>query len=314
MLQSRLLLLLAACLWSTAGAAMKLCQLSGVQIACGRSLVAGLFLFFAVPQARRKPTCPVFFTAVAYAATVGLFAISNKLTTAANAIFLQSTAPLWVLMLSARWLGERPTRPELLAVPIYGVGLSLFFLDELSPGQRAGNLVAAAAGVAFATCIVGLRRLSQGYEARNSETRSSELQSSKLQSAEPSTHGAGASALVLGNWLAALCAAPFWYGGPVARSIDLWILGYLGVFQLGLAYLCFVRGVGGTRALEASLLVLLEPVLNPIWTFLFAGERPGPWALAGGSIVLGATVWRIVAPVVAARWGRIDPGTSRAGG
>jgi DME family drug/metabolite transporter len=304
MLKSRLLLLLAACLWSTAGAAMKLCQLSGVQIAGGRSLVAGLFLFLLVPEARRKPSWLVFHTAVAYAATVGLFAISNKLTTAANAIFLQSTAPLWVLMLSARWLGERPTRPELLAMPIYGLGLSLFFLDELSPGQRAGNLVAVAAGVAFAMCIVGLRRLS----------RSAEIQSSAPGSSEASTHGAGASALVLGNGLAALCAAPFWYGGPIARPIDLGILVYLGVFQLGLAYLCFVRGVGGTRALEASLLVLLEPVLNPIWAFLFAGERPGPWALAGGSIVLGATVWRIVAPVVAARWGRIDPGIPRAAG
>jgi len=281
MLQSRLLLLGAALLWSTAGAAMKLCQLTGVQIACGRSLIAGLFLFVAVPEARRRPTRAVLLTALAYAATVGLFAISNKLTTAAHAIFLQSTAPLWVLLLSGKLLGEPPTRAELFAVPIYGVGLCLFFLDELSPGQLTGNVVAVVAGVAFATCIVGLRRMASA--------------------ATPGAAGASSSALVLGNWVMALVALPFWFRGPVARPVDLLILLYLGVFQLGLAYLCFVRGVARTRALEASLLVLLEPVLNPVWTFLIAGERPGPWALAGGSIVLLATLWRILAPLVAAR-------------
>ncbi|MEO8185056.1 MAG: DMT family transporter, partial [Deltaproteobacteria bacterium] len=88
------------------------------------------------------------------------------------------------------------------------------------------------------------------------------------------------------------------FQGPAARPADLLILLYLGVFQLGLAYLCFVRGVARTRALEASLLVLLEPVLNPIWTFLITGERPGPWALAGGSIVLLATLWRILVPLL----------------
>jgi len=288
MLESRLLLLAAALLWSTAGAAMKLCQLSGVQIACGRSLVAGLFLFLVVPEARRRPTLPVCLTALAYAATVGLFAISNKLTTAANAIFLQSTAPLWVLLLSGKLLGEPPTRAELLAVPIYGLGLSLFFLDELSPGQVTGNLVAVVAGVAFATTIIGFRRMAQR--------------------AAPGQAGSSA-ALVLGNGIAALAAAPLWSTGPAARPVDLTILLYLGVFQLGLAYLCFVRGVARTRALEASLLVLLEPVLNPVWTFLFAGERPGPWALAGGSIVLLATLWRILAPALAR-----TNGVSRAAG
>jgi len=251
-----------------------------VQIACGRSLVAGLFLFLAVLDARRRPTRAVCLTALAYAATVGLFAVSNKLTTAANAIFLQSTAPLWVLLLSGKLLGEPPTRAELFAVPIYGIGLSLFFLDELSPGQLTGNLVAVAAGVAFATCIIGFRRMASLPNA-----------------------GSSSSALVLGNGLAALVALPLWFQGPAARPTDLLILLYLGVFQLGLAYLCFVRGVARTRALEASLLVLLEPVLNPIWTFLIAGERPGPWALAGGSIVLLATLWRILVPLLTARAG-----------
>lgn len=268
-MQSRLLLLAAALLWSTAGAAMKLCQLSGWQIAGGRSLVAGLFLFLAVRDARRLPNAAVIATAVGYAATVTLFAVANKLTTAANAIFIQSTAPLWVVLLSPRLLGERPSRAELLTIPIYAVGLFCFFLDDLSPGQMLGNWVALAAGLAFATCIIGLR----GIKER------------------------GPSALVYGNWISALVTAPLWLLEPTPAVADLLVLAYLGVFQLGLAYLCFARGVAHTPALEASLLVLLEPVLNPIWTFFLAGERPGRWAIVGGSVVLGATLWRTLSPL-----------------
>jgi drug/metabolite transporter (DMT)-like permease len=276
MLSSRLLLLAAAALWSTAGAAMKLCGLSGWQIAAGRSLVAGLFLLATVRESRRRPTLPGLLTSAAYAATVILFALANKLTTAANAIFIQDTAPAWVLLLSPWLLGERPARGELLAVPVFGGGLALFFLDELSPGQMAGNLVALAAGVTFALCMMGLRR----------------------------ARGDGPAALVIGNLLAAAIALPLWTAGPAARPVDLAIVGYLGIFQLGLAYLCFARGIAHVPALEASLLVLLEPVLNPIWTFLLAGERPGPWAVAGGAVVLAATAWRTVSPALVASWRR----------
>lgn len=269
-MRSRLLLLAAAGLWSTAGAAIKLCGLSGWQIAGARSLVAGAFLLLVVKEARRLPTLPVLLVSVSYAFTVVLFVLATKLTTAANAIFIQDTAPLWVLVLSPWLLGEHPTRGELLAIPVYGAGLGLFFLDELSPGQIVGNVVALASGFAFALSIVGLRRLRHE----------------------------GASALVWGNLVAAAIALPLWAAGPAPRPLDLALLGYLGVFQLGLAYLCFSRGLERTPAVEASLLVLLEPVLNPIWTFLLAGERPGPWALAGGAVVLAATAWRTLAPAL----------------
>jgi drug/metabolite transporter (DMT)-like permease len=270
MVRSRFFILAAACLWSSAGAAMKLCQLSGWQIAGARSLVAGLFLFFAVPEARRRPNLKLWLASAAYAATVVLFAVANKLTTAANAIFIQDTAPLWVLVFSPWLLGERPSRAELLAVPVYALGLALFFVDELSPGQFTGNLVALGSGLAFALCIVSLRGL-------------------KEQSA---------AALVIGNLLAAAVTFPLWWSGPEPRWQDLGILAYLGVFQLGIAYLLFARGIAHTPALEASLLVLLEPVLNPIWTFLLVGERPGRWAQWGGAIVITATAWRTLAPIV----------------
>jgi drug/metabolite transporter (DMT)-like permease len=277
-LRHRLYILLAAVLWSTAGAAIKRCDLDGWQIAGGRSAVAGLFLLLAVPATRRLPTSAgawrrVLATAVAYAFTVVLFVNATKLTTAANAIFIQDSAPLWVLLLSPFLLQERPTRAEVLAVPVYGAGLGMFFLDELTGGQVAGNLVALASGVAFAFSIMGLRRLRED----------------------------GPAALAWGNLLAALLALPFAVGGPAPSGLDLALVGYLGVFQLGLSYLLFSKGLHGTPAVEASLLVLLEPVLNPVWTFLAAGERPGPWAIAGGAVVLAATAWRTVAPALATR-------------
>ncbi len=267
MLRSRLLLLAAAVLWSTAGAAIKSCRLDAIQIAGGRSLVAAAFLLATVRAARARPDRKVLLVAVAYAFTVVLFVVATKLTTAANAIFIQDTAPLFVLLASPVLLGERPTRGELVAVPVFGLGLGLFFLDELSPGQTLGNVVALGSGVAFAGSIIGFRTL----RAR------------------------GPAALAWGNLFAAAATLPLWGRGPAPAPADLALLLDLGVFQLGLAYLCFSRGVSGTPAIEASLLVLLEPVLNPIWTFLFAGERPGPWALAGAAVVVAATVWRTLA-------------------
>lgn len=278
MLASRLLLLAAAVLWSTAGAAIKRSGLDGWQIAGGRALVAGLFLFLAVRESRVRPTLRSLLVGVAYAGTTILFVLATKLTTAANAIFIQDAAPLFVLVLSPWLLKEMPTRGELMSLPVYAIGLGLFFLDELSAGQVLGNLVALASGVAFAFTIVGLRLVRHD----------------------------GPAALVQGNFIAALLALPMGLGGPTPQGLDLALVVYLGVFQLGLSYLAFTRGVAHTPAVEASLLILLEPVLNPIWTFLFAGERPGPWAVAGGAVVLGATAWRTVAPVVLARSARAE--------
>ena len=264
MLRSRLLILAAAALWSTAGAAVKLSTLSAWQIASGRSLVAALVLALTLPAGRRLPSWRGLAASVAYAATVVLFILANKLTTSANAIFLQDTAPLYVLLLSPLLLRERPSRGELTAAPVFLLGLSLFFLDQLAPGQLWGNVVALGSGVAFALCILGLRAV--GEE--------------------------GSTVLVWGNIIAGISVLLPALGGPRPTPLDLGLLVFLGVFQLGLAYALFQRGLRETPAVEASLLILLEPVLNPVWTFLFAGERPGPWALVGGAIILLATAWR----------------------
>jgi drug/metabolite transporter (DMT)-like permease len=273
MLQSRLLLIAAAVLWSTAGAAIKSCGLDALQIAGGRSLVAAAFLFLATRDARRRLDRTIALVSVAYAATVVLFVTATKYTSAGNAIFIQDVAPLFVLLLSPWLLGERPTRGELLAVPIFGLGLGLFFMDELAPGQVLGNVAALVSGFSFALTILGLRILRER----------------------------GPAALAWGNVVAAAVTLPLWGRGPAATPSDLGIVLYLGIFQLGLAYLCFSRGVTGTPAIEASLLILLEPVLNPIWTWIVTGERMGPWAIAGGAVVLLATSWRAMAPVLTPR-------------
>jgi DME family drug/metabolite transporter len=270
--RARLAVVGAAICWSTAGAAIKLAGglgLTGWQTGGGRAIVAAAVMALLMPGARRGWNGRTAAVAVAYALTTTLFVIANTLTTSANAIFLQDVAPLWVILLSPWLLGERPTRQDLLSAPIYIGGTALFFIDELAPGAGLGNLMAILSGVAFAFLILGLRWLRDG----------------------------GADAAVLqGNLLAFLICLPGAVrGGPITEKA-LAVVTFLGVFQLGLAYVLFNRGVRVVSAVEASLLALVEPVLNPIWAFLLAGERPGKWAIAGGTMILAATVWKVVAP------------------
>jgi drug/metabolite transporter (DMT)-like permease len=273
--RSRLYILAAAALWSTAGAAIKLTTLNAWQLSGGRSLVAAIAVAAMVPASRVRPRPRVLGVALANAVTVILFVLATKLTTAANAIFLQETAPLWVLLLAPIALRERPTRGELLSIPVYAAGLALFFVDDLTAGQVAGKLCALGSGLAFGVTIVGLRHLREE----------------------------GPGALLWGSVIAAALTLPLWGTGPAPTRTDLALTLFLGVFQLALAYVCFARGLAGVTAVEASLLMLLEPILNPIWTFLVAGERPGPWALAGGAVVLAATAWRTVVPALGAARG-----------
>jgi len=265
----RLFVLAAALLWSSAGAGIKACSLNGWQIAFGRSLVAAVVLFALVPEARRLPSRAGAIVALAYAATVTLFVFATKATTAANAIFLQDTAPLWVMVLGPWLIGERAARSEWTAAPVFGVGLSLFFVDQLSPGQLTGNLIALGSGLAFAFTILGMRKV----------------------------QGEGTPATAWGNLVAAAVTAPLCAGGPAPTPTDIGALLFLGVFQLALAYHLFGKGVSGLPAAEAALLILIEPVLNPVWTFLVTGEQPGPWAVVGGGVILAATAWRTLAPL-----------------
>jgi drug/metabolite transporter (DMT)-like permease len=279
-LDARLRIFAAAALFSTGGAAIKATALSGWQVASLRSGVAALTVFVVLPEARRRLRLPVLAVAAAYAATMILFVLANKLTTAANTIYLQSTAPLYLLLLGPLVLGEAVKRRDLVYMAALAVGLGAFFVgvDEPSataPEPFAGNLAATGSGVTWALTVIGLRALGREDAA-------------SVVSGQGG-RGGGAQAVFLGNLLAFLFCLPWALPFTGAGALDWAIVGYLGVFQIGVAYILLTAAMRQVPALEAALLLLVEPVLNPVWAWLVHGERPGPWSLAGGAVILAAT-------------------------
>lgn len=277
--RARLQLLLAAALFSTGGAAIKAAALSGAQIAGFRSGVAALAVLLLARAARQRPSARAAAVGVAYAGTVVLFALANRLTTAANTIFLQSTAPVYVLLASPWLLRERIGRRELAFVAAAACGLLLFVVGTEPPRTSApdpatGNLLAVASGITWAGTLVGLRLM-----------------------ATPATAARGGNdpihAVVAGNLLAFALCLP-WALPCTPTATDLAVLLYLGVAQIAVPYLLVSAAVRHLGALETSLILLVEPVLNPLWALLLHDERPGPFAIAGGVVLLGATATKAV--------------------
>jgi drug/metabolite transporter, DME family len=276
-LRNRLLLVAAAVLFSTGGAAIKAADLTGWQIASFRSLVAALALLAFLPEARREWSWRVWPVAAAYAATLILFSLATRLTTAANAIFLQSSAPLYMLLLAPWLLRERIRRSDVLYMVAVAAGMSLFAVEPqralaTAPDPHTGNLCAAASGLTYAFALAGLRWTSRRQAG-----------------------SAGLAAVAAGNLLAFAGALPM--ALPIARIgySSVAVILYLGVFQIGLAYWCLTRAMREVPAFEATTVLLLEPALNPVWVWLIHGERPGAWPLAGGAVILAATLanaWR----------------------
>ena len=261
----------AAVLFSTGGAGIKAEAFSGVQVSAIRSGVAAVVLLFWL-RGRLAWSVPVVLTGAVYAATLTLFVLSTKLTTAANAIFLQSAAPLYILLLGPALLGERFRTRDLVYLGALATGLGLCFSGVTPPTSTApdpttGNALGIACSVAWAFTLVALR-----YVER-----------------DPARVGAGLSAVVAGNVIASLGALPFAWPFPSASAGAWATLASLGVFQIGLAYVCLTAAMRRLPALQVSFLLLLEPVLNPVWTWLVLGESPGPWTIAGGVLILTAT-------------------------
>jgi drug/metabolite transporter, DME family len=256
----------AAVLWSSGGLFIKVAPFGPLGVACGRAVVTTIFyLVFFRPDLRKARLS----TGLVYAAMIVTFVSATKLTTAANAIFLQYTGPAYVLALSPWILGEPFDRVDAACVALSLAGMSLFFVGRVEPGQLAGNLLGVLSGVCYALTVLLLRRDAK-HGARD---------------ALPST--------ALGNLLAALFTIPFAANALAGTSAQgALVLLYLGVVQMGIAYWLFARGLRRVPASEASLLSMLEPILNPVWVFLGAGERPGPWALAGGAVVVAAVAFR----------------------
>jgi drug/metabolite transporter (DMT)-like permease len=270
---NRLLLLAAAVLFSTGGAAIKAASLTGWQIAGFRSAIAAIALLLLVPDARRGWNRRVWVAGIAYAGTLVLFVLSTRLTTAANTIFLQSTAPLYLLLLSPWLLKERIRRGDLLLMLAVALGMSLFFVGYEAPVKTApnpplGNILALASGVTWAFTVVGLRLMGRNSSEANSAT----------------------TTVVAGNILACLIALPMALPVTSISTSDVFVLLYLGVFQIGLAYVCFTRAIREVPAFEASTLLLVEPALNPIWAWLIHNERPSGLAITGGAIIISSTL------------------------
>lgn len=277
MTRARLQVLAAALLFSTGGAAIKATALTGWQVASFRSGVAALVLLLVVPAARRIFDLRVLAVGVAYAATLVCYVLANRLTTAASTIFLQSSAPLYILLLAPWLLHEPLRRRDLALMAVMAAGLAPFFLihdnpSATAPAPLAGNLLAALAGIGWAFVVVGLR----GFGRREGGA------------------GVALAAVAAGNLIACLAALPLALPITGGEAGDWGIVLYLGTIQVGLAYLLLTAGVRRLAAFETSLLLLVEPVFNPLWAWWLHGERPGLWAMAGGALILGATAASLI--------------------
>lgn len=276
---ARLEILLCALLFSTGGAAIKAAAFTSWQVAGLRSGLGAIVVWLLLPSARRVASGTWLVTllvAIAYAATLTLFVLANKLTTAANTIFLQSTAPVYILLLSPWLLHEKIRRDDIAVLVAVAAGMALFFVGRqatyaTAPDPVAGNILAAVSGVTYALMLVGLRWMG---------TRG----------------GQPAAAVAIGNLFAFLAALPMMLPLGTHGAGDWAIIGYLGIFQIGVAYALLTRAVPHVPALEMSLLLFVEPALNPVWAWIFHGEVPGTWALAGGLLIMGATTYRTLRP------------------
>lgn len=270
----RLQILVAALLFSTGGVAVKSCAFSSWQVASLRSAFAVLTLVLTMKAARKRGSWRSLLVGFAYASTLTLFVLANKTTTSANAIFLQAAAPVYILLLGPWWLGEKIRRHDVGVIVLMIVGLLLFFVGEEPASQTApqpalGNLLAALAGICWALTVIGLRFIGRSEGSGSNDS--------------------AVTAVVAGNLMTFLFCLPMAWPISVGHGIDWLWLAYLGIFQIGLAYGLLSSGVRSVPALEVSVLLLLEPVLNPFWSWWVHDETPSRFALWGGVLILLAT-------------------------
>lgn len=272
-MRPQLRLLLAGALFSLGGALIKSCDFPPLERSGLRSLVAALTLFLILPEARRWPGRRALLLLPAYFGATCLFVVSNALTTAASAIFLQSTAPLWVTLLAPLLLREKPRRVDLFVLLAIAGGMTLCFLapsasSATAPNPRVGDLLALVSGLSYGLVLLGFRWLGKHED------------------------GEAAVTIAWGNLLGAplafalmpLFGQSFTFGDPTSWLAIL----VLGVFQVALAYAWVVRAMPHVPAMQASLILMIEPALNPLLAFLVHGERPHALVLAGGALIVGA--------------------------
>ena len=269
-LSPRVQVALAAALFATGGAGIKAVGFGPWQTAAVRAGVALAAMLVIIPESRQWRDWRVALVGCAYALTTVGFVLANKQTTAASAIFLQNTSPVFVLLLAPLLLGERVTRDDLVYMAALAVGMVLFFAGTRAPMATAprpvlGNILALCTAVTWSVTLIGYRWLA----ARGLSV---------------------GGAAVCGSALAAVGTAALAFPWEPGRPIDWALLAFLGVFQLGVPYLLIVRAVPRLKAIDVSLLLLLEPVLSALIAWAVHGETLAAPGFMGGAVIVGATV------------------------
>lgn len=257
-LKDVILLLMAAVGWSFGGVLIKQVEASPIALAGARSAIAAVVLWIYLKRPKIIWSRSQIGGAFVYAATVITFVAATKMTTAANAILLQYTAPIYVALLGAWFLGEKTKLRDWFTIFFVIAGMVLFFLDDFGPGSFWGNIIAILSGICYAVFVVILRKQKDGSPAIT---------------------------VFLGNIATAIISLPFIFQiSPSTKNCFFIVV--LGVAQLGIPYILYTIAIKNVKALESVLVSIIEPILNPIWVFLFMGEVPGKWAIIGGLIVI----------------------------
>ena len=264
---SYILLITAALMWSLGGVFIKLVDLNPMGIAGIRSLGAAVVLLIYIKKPRLYWNRYFLTGVLPYTAMVVLYVLSIRLTTAANAIFLEFTAPIYVVAFSYLLLNERINRFDILTMVIIFLGMGLFFMDELTFYGFWGNIMALIAGVCLALVTVMIRKEKESaFEI-----------------------------VFYGNVLTAIICFTFIIEGlSNSTQLDWLIIFGLGIFQLGIPYILYTTALKYVSALDAILVGMLEPILNPIWVYIFIGEAMGEWAFIGGALVIIGTLGRVI--------------------
>lgn len=263
-------LVITALLWSTGGVLIKLVPVNAMAVAGIRSIIAAAVLMIYIKKPKFNWSFWQIAGAIFYSATVILFVLANQYTTSANAILLQYTSPVYIAVLGIWILKEKPVKQDWITIIIVLAGMVLFFVEDLSIGNKLGNIFAIASGVAFSMMIMSLRR---------------QKDASPIES------------VLLGNLITFVISIPFLSG--ISPGLTGWTALFIsGCFQLGITYILYAKAIKTVTALEAILVPVIEPILNPIWTFFIIGEAPGIMSAFGGLIIITSVTLRYVLPAL----------------
>ena len=250
---------IAGLLWSTGGLLIKLISLTAMQLAFFRCFIAAITFGSLFRKKILLVNKLTFINSVFYAAILITFVIATKKTTAANAIFLQSTAPIYVLIFEPIFNKTKYERINVITVAVCMVGMLLFFVGKIEPGHLEGNIIALISGLAFASFFLGMKKNDPKFQN---------------------------SSIFYGNVLVAIISIPFLFSLETLKTDDFLMVTFLGVFQIAFAYAFFSAGLKRIFAVEASIISMIEPVLNPVWVFIGYDEIPSVTGIIGGIIIL----------------------------